>query len=170
MGIALPKWIVEGPNRNFVLAGYGAMFGLGLPLLVGRWWFGNREKTKDGVNARSAAAYFKSITDESGMDDVVGSLGKSFEWERPLKTTQAEELAELEKKIKEQLGAKWDSLKKSAEIDPAKHQARWRSFVLLYAYLLRFNIVNSALRKEQTELLLQTRPTEDVLSSTLTFP
>lgn len=145
MGIALPKWIVEGPNRMFVLAGYGIIFGGLLPALVGRWWFGNREKTKDGVNARSASAFFKSLSEDSGMDEVVGSLGKSFEWERPQKTRTAE-LDELEKSIKARLGTKWDSLKKLAEVVPEQHEARRRSFILLYAHLLRLPVTNSALK------------------------
>ena len=146
MGIALPKWIVEGPRRIWVLAAYGVIFGGFLPFLVGQWWFGNREKTKDGVNARSAAAFFKSLSEESGLDEVIGSLGQSFEWERSAKTTQAAELDELEKKIQEKLGAKWESLKKLAAVVPEKHANRRRAFILLYAHLLRLPITSSALR------------------------
>ena len=147
MGIALPKWIVEGPNRNWVLAGYGVIFGGLLPMLVGNWWFGNRDKTKDGVKAQSAAAFFKGLTEESGIDEVAATLGKSFEWECSAKTSQTAELAELEKKIAEKLGDKWDHLKKVAEIVPEKYEARRRAFVLLYSHLLRLPITSSALRK-----------------------
>ncbi|KAJ3554071.1 hypothetical protein NM688_g3297 [Phlebia brevispora] len=155
MGIALPKWIVEGPNRNWVLAGYGIIFGGLLPAFVGNWWFGNRDKTKDGVKARSAAAFFKGITEESGMDDVVGALGKSFEWERPEKKTQAAELDELEKTISQRLGDKWSNLKRIAEVVPEKHEVRRRAFILLYAHLLRLPVSSSALRAEQAKVLLQ---------------
>lgn len=34
MGIALPKWIVEGKNNIYVLGFYALAIGLGLPLLV----------------------------------------------------------------------------------------------------------------------------------------
>lgn len=146
MGIALPKWIVEGPNRNWVLAVYGVIFGGLLPALVGNWWFGNRDKTKDGVKARSAAAYFKGLTEESSMDDVVATLGKSFEWECPGKTSQTAELADLEKAIQKKLGDKWDKLKKVADILPEKYEARRRAFTLLYAHLLRLPITSSTLR------------------------
>ena len=155
MGIALPKWIVEGTNRSWVLAVYGVIFGGLLPFLVGNWWFGNREKTKDGVNARSAAAFFKTLTEESGIDEVVGSLSRSFQFERPDKKTQAAELAELDKAISSKLGAKWDSLKKVADIS-AEKEAQRRAFILLYAHLLRIPITNSTLRSEQSDLLLQT--------------
>ena len=148
MGIALPKTIVEGRNRNIVLAAYGLIFGGMLPALVGRWWFGNREKTKDGVNARSAAVFFKTLGEDSGMDDVVASLGKSFEYERPKKSTSyAAELNELEKKVEVALGSKWQTLKKLAEISPKESDARRRAFVLIYAHLLRIPVVNASLRK-----------------------
>lgn len=34
MGIALPKWIVEGKNNIWVLGVYGVIFGVALPYLV----------------------------------------------------------------------------------------------------------------------------------------
>ncbi|EED84394.1 predicted protein [Postia placenta Mad-698-R] len=158
MGIALPKWIVESGNNIWVLGAYGLIFGGALPAMVGRWWFGNRQKTKDGVNARSAATFFKTLNEESGIDDVIGSLGKAFEWERPhVKASKQEsELVELEAKIQEQLDVKWSELKKLAEAIPGSHESRRRALVLLYAHLLRLPVTNSTLRKEQAHLLLQT--------------
>ncbi|EKM59036.1 uncharacterized protein PHACADRAFT_249200 [Phanerochaete carnosa HHB-10118-sp] len=147
MGIALPKTIVEGRNRLIVLAAYGLVFGGMLPALVGRWWFGNRDKTKDGVDARSAAVFFKSLNEDSGLDEVVASLGKSFEYEQPQKKSNTSELDELDKQIQVTLGAKWGSLKSLAEIDPKQHEARRRAFILLYAHLLRLPIQSSSLRR-----------------------
>lgn len=34
MGIALPRWIVEAHNNIWVLAFYGGLFGVGLPVAV----------------------------------------------------------------------------------------------------------------------------------------
>ena len=117
-------------------------------LLKGRWWFGNREKTKDGVHARSAAAFFKSLTEESGMDDVTTSLGKAFEWEHPLKIGKAEaELGQLDKQIRATLESKWDELLKLAHALPGKHVNRRRAFTLLYAHLLRLPVTDSTLQK-----------------------
>ncbi|KAI0337570.1 DnaJ-domain-containing protein [Trametopsis cervina] len=156
MGIALPKGIIEGRNRMFVLAAYALIFGGMLPALVGRWWFGNREKTKDGVNARSAATFFKGLGEESGIDEVIATLGKSFEWERPSTSKHGQELDELEQRIEKALGQKWDTLKSLAEITPKQHQARRRAFILLYAHLLRIPVSSGPLRQEQSEILLQT--------------
>lgn len=146
MGIALPKTIVEGRNRMYVLGAYALIFGAMLPALVGRWWFGNREKTKDGVNARSAAAFFKSLSEESNIDEVVATVGKSFEWERPKQLKQIKELDELEQQIEKVLGPKWGSLKTLAEVLPKQYTARRRAFILLYAHLLRLPVSSSSLR------------------------
>ncbi|KAI0687349.1 translocation protein sec63 [Earliella scabrosa] len=158
MGIALPKWIVESSNNIWVLGAYGILFGGALPALVGRWWFGNREKTKDGVHARSAAAFFKNLTEESSMDDVTSSLGKAFEWEKTgVKLGKAEaEVEQLERQIKEKLGGKWDELVKLADALPGKYENRRRAFTLLYAHLLRIPVTNATLQEEQTRVLLQT--------------
>ncbi|THG98612.1 hypothetical protein EW026_g3617 [Hermanssonia centrifuga] len=143
-------------GRQEVSMAYGVIFGAMLPALVGRWWFGNREKTKDGVNARSAAAFFKSLTEESGIDEVVGTLGKSFEWERSQLKSKAAELDELESRIKAKLGSKWATLKQFAEVGKEQYETRRRAFILLYAHLLRLSISSSSLRAEQSNILLQT--------------
>ncbi|KZT66980.1 hypothetical protein DAEQUDRAFT_813134 [Daedalea quercina L-15889] len=158
MGIALPKWIVESGNNVWVLGAYGLLFGGALPALVGRWWFGNRDKTKDGVKARSAAAFFKSLNEDSSIDEVVAGFVKAFEWERPkaIVSKRENEFDDLEEQIKKRLGGKWAELRKLAEVMPGEHEMRRRAFILLYAHLLRIPIGNQSLRQEQAELLLQT--------------
>lgn len=168
MGIALPKWIVESSNNIWVLGVYGLIFGGALPALVvrvhstcaymynltlhgqGRWWFGNRQKTKDGVNGRSAAVFFKNLSEESGTDDVVASLAKTFEWEcsKLSNSKQDAALDSVEAGIQEKFGAvKWRELMKHAELDGTKkHSRRWRAFTLLFAHLLRVQIHDQALQ------------------------
>ncbi|KAH9843634.1 Sec63 Brl domain-containing protein [Rhodofomes roseus] len=158
MGIALPKWIVESGNNIWVLGAYGLLFGGALPALVGRWWFGNRDKTKDGVKARSAEVFFKTLQEESSIDDVVAGFVKAFEWERPKATVskRESEVDDLEQQIKERLNGKWTELSKLADAMPGEHETRRRAFILLYAHLLRIPIRNASLRQEQADLLLQT--------------
>ncbi|KAI0759710.1 DnaJ-domain-containing protein [Trametes elegans] len=158
MGIALPKWIVESGNNVWVLGAYGVIFGGALPAIVGRWWFGNREKTKDGVHTRSAAAFFKDLSEEAGIDEVTSTLGKAYEWELPKANLNKadDELARLEQQIKEKLADKWGDLLKLAEAVPKEHQSRRRALILLYAHLLRLPVQHPTLQKEQTRVLLQT--------------
>ncbi|KAF8075961.1 hypothetical protein FPV67DRAFT_1649028 [Lyophyllum atratum] len=153
MGIALPKWFVERENNIWVLGFYGLVFGCALPAFVGRWWFGSRQKTKDGVNAQSAAAFFKSLKEESTFEDVLGTFGKAYQWELPAnKAKPTPELDELEKQIKEKTGSKWDEVKHLCGQDAARRKA----LILLYAHLLRLRLHSTTLQSEQNEILLQT--------------
>lgn len=151
MGIALPQWIVERKNNIWVLGIYGLLFGGALPALVGRWWFGSRQKTKDGVHAQSAAAFFKSLNEESSLDEVIGTFGKAYQWELRTRSSQSEpEIGELERIIQGKMGFKWNDVSRLCD-----HESRRKALVLIYAHLLRLPIHNSSLQKEQTEILLQ---------------
>src|SRR5271155_5015601 len=91
IGIALPKWIVESSNGYYVLALYGVLFGVLLPAIVGRWWYGSRNLTKEGIETETAARYFKAVKENSDENDVVDILASSHELEvvsspQPLRT------------------------------------------------------------------------------------
>ncbi|KAG6861500.1 hypothetical protein C0995_015927 [Termitomyces sp. Mi166 len=153
MGIAIPKWIVEGKNNIWVLGFYGIIFGGALPALVGRWWFGSRQKTKDGINASSAAAFFKTLKEESSFEEVLGTFAKAFRWELSVqKAASSPELNDLEKQIEERADAKYHEVKKVCGDDAPRR----KGLILLYAHLLRLDIQSSILRKEQRKILLQT--------------
>ncbi|KAK2464479.1 hypothetical protein APHAL10511_003458 [Amanita phalloides] len=154
MGIALPQWIVESKNNVWVLSVYGLLFGGALPALVGRWWFGNREITKDGVRARSAAEFFKSLREESGMNEVVTTLGKSFSWELSPKSSSSDvvELQRLEREISNKAGKVWKTVE--SVLSP-KDEARRRGIILIYAHMLRIGVKRLNLVTEQAQILQQ---------------
>ncbi|KAM6503862.1 Sec63 Brl domain containing protein [Amanita muscaria] len=155
MGIALPQWIIASKNNVWVLSVYGLLFGGALPALVGRWWFGSRERTKDGVHARSAAEYFKSLREESNMDQIISTLSKSFTWEHPAKssTSDADELQRLEHEITAVAGKAWQAVQ---SVIREGNDACKRAFVLVFAHLLRLEVKRSSLVKEQVQILQQT--------------
>ena len=144
MGIAIPIQFIEGKNNIWVLGLYGLIFGFGLPALVGKWWFGNQKKTKDGVNAKTAASFFLSVKEEWGIDELVGVLGKGLAKELQLGSGSTNELKELEAKVREGLGDKWGALANAAGIRGNK-DAR-RAFILVSAHLLRIPVTNQSLR------------------------
>jgi translocation protein SEC63 len=153
MGIALPQWIIEGKNNIWVLGMYGVIFGGVLPVLVGRWWFGSRQKTKDGVSALSAASFFKSLSEDSGVEDVVATLGKSYAWEynSPPKNV-GPGLEELERNVSSKMGADWEAVLKltgagKTSVDNEAYVRRKRALVLLYAHFLRLEVGASSLQK-----------------------
>jgi len=81
IGIALPKWIVESRNGYYVLGLYGILFGVLLPAIVGRWWYGSRNLTKEGIETETATRYFRSIKENANLHDMVDVLSTSHELE-----------------------------------------------------------------------------------------
>ncbi|KAF8603419.1 hypothetical protein BDV93DRAFT_544628 [Ceratobasidium sp. AG-I] len=168
VGIAIPHWIVEGKNSIWVLAFYGLVFMGALPVVVGRWWFGSRGLTKDGVHGSTASLFFKAVTDDASVDDLVSLLSHGFSIEdeaAPRKvvhsTTVEDDLNGLETEIKVTLGARWATVAKTAKVPEAR-----RALVLLYAHLLRLPVKNETLQKEQSALILRT---PSLLTSLLTM-
>jgi translocation protein SEC63 len=174
MGIALPPWIIEAQNNIWVLGVYGLIFGGALPALVGRWWFGSRAQTKDGVDASTAAAFFRVLKEESDMPEVVGAIGQAAEWDLHKALQQNQQIDSLEHQVAQKLGDKWTELCQFAGALGQTHTARRRALALLYAHLLRLNVEDSVLQKgkrlsmnlmtpqnsyshtEQTQVILQT--------------
>jgi translocation protein SEC63 len=150
MGIALPKWIVESHNNIWVLGFYGLLFGGALPALVGKWWFGNRQRTKDGVKAKTAAAFFKNLREESSMEEVLGTLGKAFQFELPDAGVKKADVGidRLESEIEKRAGAKWVEVRRIAkDVDGKLHVKRRRALVLIYVHLLRIEVSDPKLQK-----------------------
>lgn len=128
MGIAIPKWVVEGNNKFVVLVGYCAVIGGLLPFIVGKWWFGNKIKTKDGVLAKTAEIFFKNIKEDSAMNDVINCLGKAPVAEFP----KISPLSDLEDTVRSNLGTKYQG-------PPFQ--------TLLYAHLFRIPIKDINLQR-----------------------
>ncbi|KAG6327022.1 hypothetical protein ID866_12067, partial [Astraeus odoratus] len=150
MGIAIPSWIVESKNNIWVLGLYGLLFGGVLPAMVGKWWFGNRGLTKDGVSAKTVEGFWKGLTERSGIDEVGKVFVGAFKHEK--NAVAGGDLRKVENKIEEQLGKEWSELKSSLGAD----ETSTRALVLLYAHFLRLDLNSKTLVEEQASLLLQT--------------
>jgi len=144
MGIAIPVQFIEGKNNVWVLGLYALIFGFSLPALVGKWWFGNQKKTKDGVDAKTAASFFLNVKEEWGIDELVGVLGRGFAKELQLSSGFVNELKELETKVRDGLGEKWGTLAGAA--GARESQDAKRAFILVSAHLLRIPVANQSLR------------------------
>jgi hypothetical protein len=114
----------------------------------GRWWFGTRQKTKDGVYTSTAATFFKSLRPESEIDEVVGTLVRGFEWEGTTLRAGNEVLHDLEESIEKSNVVDWVEMKKLAGIaetrDGEGSSRKRRALILLYAHLLRLPVVDSS--------------------------
>jgi len=162
MGIAIPRWIVEGQNNMWVLGVYGVVFGVGLPFLVGRWWFTSRRYTRDHVQGTTASLFFKNLRDKTDYPALVELLGHCWELESPKISRSApanEALDALVQRVREKV-PDWVP---TGDFDRASTR---RATALLWTHLLRLPLPLPALEQEQDDLLLQTK---DMLKSMLSM-
>lgn len=128
MGIAIPKWVVEGKNKFWILFAYCAIIGGLLPVIVGKWWFGSRIKTKDGVLTKTATAVFKNLKENHGINETLECLGQAVDVE----FSDVPPVSQLEETVRARLGGKY---KGSA------------AQTLLYAHLLRIPVTDPKRQK-----------------------
>jgi translocation protein SEC63 len=82
------------------------------------------------------------------MEEVVGTLGKAYKWELPVKPRASDEVDQLEKSIEGRLGPKWTEVRKLAQdYDGHFHILRREALILLYSHLLRLDIQDAAIQK-----------------------
>lgn len=145
IGIALPKLIVMEGNGKYVLLVYGALLGVLLPYIVGKWWYGSQRYTKERVLVASAGNIFREYKDDITNNGIISALSTGEEFKEMLKGAQAEAgLAKLEKKV---LAEETSFL--TAEDREALKQlddvTRRKTLALLFAYLGRINLGDASL-------------------------
>lgn len=84
-GIALPSWVVDPKFYGWVLGVYALIFGIMLPVAVGRWWRKSIKYTKDHVQNQSMALYFQEIKEAFNCRRVLELLSASAEFNDELK-------------------------------------------------------------------------------------
>ena len=144
MGIALPSWVIESKNNIWVLGLYAILIGGVLPGMVGRWWFGSRGTTKDGIEARTAEGFWKGVEEASGLGDIVKVLGSAFRYE--MRTKDAGDLGKVEEEIEKRVGSEWKGMIKAVGGGENDSKAR-RALALLYAHFLRLDLGSKALEQ-----------------------
>lgn len=83
-GIALPKWIVERENSMWVLAAYGLVFMIILPIVVGVWWYRSIKFSSDQVLLDTTRLYYYFINKTPNMilKRAIMILAASCEFDR----------------------------------------------------------------------------------------
>ncbi|BFZ09267.1 hypothetical protein BsWGS_12306 [Bradybaena similaris] len=83
-GIALPKWIVERENSMWVLAIYGLVFMVVLPVVVGIWWYRSIKFSGDQVLLDTSRLYYYFINKTPNMilKRALMVLAASFEFDK----------------------------------------------------------------------------------------
>ena len=150
-GIALPKILVAEGNGKYVLVVYGALLGIGLPLLVGKWWYGMQKQTKEKILVTSAGNMFREYRDRMDVGDVLAAVSSAKEFEEILGHKADAGLGKLESKVlaAENLGMLPKDRKKLQELDDP---VRRKTLALLWAYLGRLDLEDKTLEAEKYEL------------------
>ena len=149
IGIALPKFIIEEGSGKYVLLVYGALLGVLLPYIVGRWWYGTQRVTKEKVYVNTAANLFQQYENDLTKGGVVSALTSGDEYKDVFKGNKAEQgLGKVEKAITAE-GDGTNTVAGLAKRDVQKLNSlegvRRKTCALLWAYLSRVKLEDQAL-------------------------
>ncbi|PYH39573.1 J domain-containing protein [Aspergillus neoniger CBS 115656] len=151
IGIALPTFIVSEGNSKYTLLVYGALLGVLLPYIVGKWWYGSQRYTKERVLVASAGNIFREYKEDITDGGIVNALSSGAEFKEMLQGPKTDAgLAKLEKKVLAE-----DSTFLSPEdreiIKGLDESSRRKALALLWAYLGRVDLEDITLNGEKYE-------------------
>ena len=145
IGIALPKFIIMDGNGKYVLMVYGALLGVLLPYIVGKWWYGSQRYTKERALVASAGNIFREYKDDITEGGIISALSSGEEFNDMLKGARAESgLNKLEKRVL----ADDNSFLTPKDRDTLKQldsSSRRKALALLWAYLGRIDLGDASL-------------------------
>lgn len=145
IGIALPQFIVMDGNGKYVLMVYGALLGVLLPYIVGKWWYGSQRYTKERVLVASAGNIFREYKEDITEGGIVSALSSGEEFKDILKGARAESgLAKLEKRVLAD-DSSFLTAKDRAALKQLDSDSRRKALALLWAYLGRIDLGDASL-------------------------
>jgi len=152
MGVALPAWLVEAHNSFWVLSVYGLLFGIMLPLYVGKWWYKSLQYTKDQILHSTMAHYFKDLKENTSMYNLIEILAASDEFR--FESTISSKDSRLQK-VTSELKSVMDKVtfEKFQSTPKNFHPMSQKSLTLLYAHFFRVEISDAELLEEQQKIV-----------------
>ncbi|KAK4545357.1 hypothetical protein LTR36_003537 [Oleoguttula mirabilis] len=152
-GIALPKFLVSEGSGKYVLAFYALLLGIGLPWLVGKWWYGMQKMTRERVLVTTAGNMFKEYRERMDEGDVVAAVSSALEYKDILHGAKEQGgLGKLEQRL-EQASAETGMLPKDKKkLDDLDDPVRRKTLALVWAYLNRLDLDDKSLEAEKYEL------------------
>ncbi|KAK4630905.1 Translocation protein sec63 [Fulvia fulva] len=153
-GIALPQFLVAAGSGKYVLAIYGLLLGIGLPWLVGKWWYGMQSKTREKILVTSAGNMFRDYRDNMDAGDVVAAVSSADEFKDILSgAREGNGLGRVESKLAGLIESGAVMLPKDKKkLDEMEDLARRKTLALLWAYLNRLDLDDNSLEAEKYEL------------------
>ena len=137
----------EGSGKYVILV-YGALLGVLLPYLVGKWWYGTQKMTKEKVLRPSAASFFQDYDEHMGEGQVINALSGGQEYHDVLAAKADVGINKIEQSITQD-----GSSTANVGGPSTKDQEKWQSFdgvrrkaaALLWSYLGREELDGSTL-------------------------
>ncbi|KAK3670999.1 secretory subunit [Recurvomyces mirabilis] len=153
-GIALPQFLVAEGSGKYVLVLYGLLLGIGLPWLVGKWWYGMQKLTKEKVLITTAGNMFREFKERMDEGDVVAAVSSAMEYKEILSGANADAgLGKLEKKLQAADSSETGMLAKDKrKLEESEEAARRKTLALIWAYLSRLELDDKSLEAEKYEL------------------
>ncbi|RAL05251.1 J domain-containing protein [Aspergillus ibericus CBS 121593] len=151
IGIALPTFIVSEGNSKYTLLVYGALLGVLLPYIVGKWWYGSQRYTKERVLVASAGDIFREYREDITDGGIVDALSTGAEFKEMLQGPKTDAgLAKLEKKVLAE-DLSFISPEDREVIKSLDESSRRKALALLWAYLGRIDLDDTTLNGEKYE-------------------
>ncbi|KAF2216205.1 hypothetical protein CERZMDRAFT_116341 [Cercospora zeae-maydis SCOH1-5] len=153
-GIALPKLLVAEGSGKYVLAFYGLLLGIGLPWLVGRWWYGMQKVTREKILVTSAGNMFKEFKDRMDGGEVLAAVSTASEFREILHGANADTgLGKVESKLASTEASDAVMLPKDKmKLNELDEPVRRKTLALLWAYLTRLDLEDASLEAEKYEV------------------
>ncbi|KAJ1359040.1 hypothetical protein KIN20_017653 [Parelaphostrongylus tenuis] len=171
-GIALPKWLVSKEYGLWVLAFYGLLFMVVLPVVVGVWWYNSIRYNVDKVllDTTQLFYYFLHKTPKMEINRMLMLLGGAFEfWKQYNKEIIERESddVELTRRMKS-----LPNLGENKKERPLSLPYSLKARILIHSHLSRIPLDNEGLEFDQRYILARVlRLTEEMISMSqqLTF-
>ena len=153
IGIALPQFIVQEGNGKYVLLLYAGLLGVLLPWFLGRWWYGTRRSTRDGILVESAGRLFKEYDETMDESGVVSAVSSGYEYDSRLDIDPNDgTLSRVESKVVQKADSKTAlvpllSDREQETILTLSDEKRRKILSLIWAYLNRVELDDSVLNQ-----------------------
>lgn len=152
-GIALPSLLVSEGAGKYVLVLYGLLLGIGLPWLVGKWWYGMQKMTRERVLVTSAGNMFREYRERMDEGDVAAVVSSAMEYRDVLHGSKEQSgLSKVESKLVQAEEGAGLLPKDKKKLEELEDPVRRKTLALVWAYLHRLDLDDKTLEAEKYEL------------------
>lgn len=153
-GIALPSWIVDSKYSYFLLTLYIALFGLGLPIIVGKWWSARKDFTKDGIYNATMSMFVQELRESFSPKKLIEVVCASVEFKLMIPwrgKSDNDAVLSLFKSVKELINEKTGE-----RIDlPTRYNSSYvyKTYAIILAHIFRVPITDEFLKEDAQKIL-----------------